>query len=806
MIAPLAHSPRGISKLHNALDLAGWGLSVFPLKPHGKSPAIPTWAPYQAAAADVETIMQWWTDNPHANIAVATGEVSNVLVLDVDGEQGRETLARLEAAHGPLPRTWRSKTGKGFHVWFEYPAGQTIGTSVGKLGSGLDTRGHGGYVVAPGSIHENGTTYTWKASPATTALAPCPEWLVRLLDPPPPPPRQTPARLLNDNRSKTTYARRAIEGEVYAVMNALEGQRNDTLNRAAYSLSQLVAGGSLSETDVKAALLKAAITSGLTAEEAERTIRSGFEAGILHPRAAPEPQLRLTTASARDGNAKAQTSPEGAREKREPQLQPFAELDLSLLNDGSSAPPRLQLDHFGAWRPWISATSEAASAPADYVAGALIGATAAVIGNARWASPFPDWKEPTALWVALVGSPSTGKSPSIDSTVRALSKLQTEELDAFEPKLRAYEADKSRAQAEHARWQRSLLKAADRESDVPSIPEAAAHPDAPIPPRIITHDTTPEALAAILSGNPRGVLVARDELAGLIAGMERYQQNGAARMFFTECFGGRMHTVDRKHAPPIIIPNLLASILGGLQPDKFNALLRNTADDGLAARFLWIFPQPQPFVRPTRKGDPELVLNALRRLRSLPMPDNAPVVLPLDATAADIVAEWIPEYERRQRYSSGLLASWRGKVRGMMVRLALVLDHLKWAFDGNGDPPRSVTADAVMRSTMLFTEYFDPMACRIFGDSRQTPAERNASATARWIVDGAIQDFTKRDLYRDHRPGNITKADEAEAAISVLVSAGWIRSAPLRAGANAGRSQDRYEVNPEVFPVSAERS
>src|SRR4030095_4606792 len=95
-------------------------------------------------------------------IAVACGAVSGVFVLDIDAEVGgAETLAALIQQHGELPRTWHNATGKGEHYWFRLPKGRECRNTAGRLGKGLDTRGEGGYVVAPGSRHPNGRYYEW---------------------------------------------------------------------------------------------------------------------------------------------------------------------------------------------------------------------------------------------------------------------------------------------------------------------------------------------------------------------------------------------------------------------------------------------------------------------------------------------------------------------------------------------------------------------------------------------------------------------------------------------------------------------
>lgn len=132
------------------------------------------------ASADLAQIDRWWQDWPTANIGVATGRESGVVVLDVDGDVGRQSLAMLPA----LPNTWRSRTGRGEHVWFAPPGGG-VGNRVG-FRPGLDLRGDGGYVLAPPSRHVSGTAYAWRVGPSDVELAPMPGWLVELVRAPEP--------------------------------------------------------------------------------------------------------------------------------------------------------------------------------------------------------------------------------------------------------------------------------------------------------------------------------------------------------------------------------------------------------------------------------------------------------------------------------------------------------------------------------------------------------------------------------------------------------------------------------------------
>jgi hypothetical protein len=163
--------------LNSALAYAERGLHVFPCKEKGKRPL--TSNGFKAATTNREQIELWWAARPDANIAIATGTISGIVVLDIDGKNnGDESMKALEAIHGGLPNTPEVLTGGGRHVWFAHP-GYTVHTNAGTLGEGLDLRGDGGYVIVPPSIHENGRTYEWEVvHDLETPLAPLPAWLV----------------------------------------------------------------------------------------------------------------------------------------------------------------------------------------------------------------------------------------------------------------------------------------------------------------------------------------------------------------------------------------------------------------------------------------------------------------------------------------------------------------------------------------------------------------------------------------------------------------------------------------------------
>ena len=227
-----------MSHIEHLRKHANWyarrGLRVFPCKPRDKVPA--TAHGCKDATTDPAQIAAWWDGTYLYNVGLATG--GGVVVLDVDinhsaGKYGDETLAELEAQHGPLPETWMCLTGGGgVHYYFacDDPA-LTVGTG---FAPGLDYRGAGGYVVAPPSLHDSGREYEWEAAhtPANTALAPLPDWL---------------HSLMLEGRKQAPRTRTEAAPE-----KVQEGGRNDTLYRLACSLR----GKGLGEAGITASLLE----------------------------------------------------------------------------------------------------------------------------------------------------------------------------------------------------------------------------------------------------------------------------------------------------------------------------------------------------------------------------------------------------------------------------------------------------------------------------------------------------------------------------------------------------------------------
>jgi hypothetical protein len=248
----------------------------------GKHPRITNWI--QQATTNVFVVAKWWNKWPNSNVGIATGHEFGV-VLDFDPRHDSdESLAALEAAHGPLPETLTTRTGSdGEHRVFQYPEGFNVRCRLPALedSDGIDVRGDTGLIVAPPSSHVSGTTYQWK-SDINTPTVPLPEWLMEGVE------RDLPAG--PDLDYLNVWAKAGLEGECRKVGEAKGGNRNDTLFVSSCRVGEIVAGGGLDYIQAFESLSLAATKCGLDDEESDGVITRGLSAGTNTPRL-PRPTI-----------------------------------------------------------------------------------------------------------------------------------------------------------------------------------------------------------------------------------------------------------------------------------------------------------------------------------------------------------------------------------------------------------------------------------------------------------------------------------------------------------------------------------
>jgi hypothetical protein len=433
-------------------------------------------------------------------------------------------------------------------------------------------------------------------------------------------------------------------------------------------------------------------------------------------------------------------------------------------------------------REMVEAVAASVSCPVDFPAVAVLAAASALIGRSVSILVKPGYFESSLLWLALVGTPSAGKTPAI-SQIFAVVRAIAGEL--------------------YLGWKTEL----DRWKANPDSTPA----DKPVLPRISTSDATTEALAPILAANPRGLIVACDELTKLIMSMDQYKGGrGGDKPFYLSAWSGQPVTVDRvRHAgEPIMVPHPALAIVGGLVPDMLGELVGGRGrEDGFSARFLFAHPDrsPRPY---TEEGVAEATADAwaaiARNLWARPMRDLNGEPAPHIATmTSEGRVEWVRQCRahRAEMDSDDFPASmdgcW-GKLEAYAARLALVLACLNHASDPTVDPAAVPRVDGLtVHDAWRLIEYFKAGARRVHaGGSHDVPDD--VQTLLGWIDRGKIKEFSLRDVGKNLRR---FRQDQAalEDALGWMVVRNLIRpkTEPTAEKPKAGRKRSlAYEVHP----------
>ncbi len=190
-------------------------------------------------------------------------------------------------------------------------------------------------------------------------------------------------------------------------------------------------------------------------------------------------------------------------------------------------------------RGFVAAGAKAIGCDLSYIALPLLTAIAAAIGNTRRLLLKRGWAVPPILWAVIVGESGTTKTPAFKLAMRPFRDRQNKAFKRHAEAMREYDADMAQYEKDYAEWKRDKKATGDP-------PEK---PQEPIADRCIVSDTTVEALAPLLMANWRGLLMARDELAGWLGSFDRYAgkgKGGADAAHWLSMHNGESIVVDRK--------------------------------------------------------------------------------------------------------------------------------------------------------------------------------------------------------------------------------------------------------------------
>ncbi|MEZ6017530.1 MAG: DUF3987 domain-containing protein [Planctomycetota bacterium] len=793
----LAHAHARVAEVRRAHEL---GLVLTPAR--GKAAFRKGWNEEQPL--ELDQLVAYAQD---FNLSLRCGPVSGVLVIDDDSEeQGAAELLS-------LPRTWTVRTGSGrHHYYFKWPD-EPVPNRPSAFGLKVELRGDGMAVLYPGSVHpDTNRLYEWAPGldPASIELAELPQAHLDGLRRP-----VTPARPPGAQRAEVPHGTSLRDRLLAEVRLATEGTRNSALNRAAFTLGGLVGRGDLDRGDAEDDLLDAAIQVGLPEREARATIASGLSKGIERPlaRTGParwkHPQDSTSNvnphAQDRDADEPQTCAPDdhpggefgarpvdatGSEERPVPASTTAATADLPLAQDTDrkgkgkgkgKAKARVIQRPFPLHllpadvHEFCEAVADARSVDVSMVAAAVLVGLGSAIGLSRsaWDS-FSRWSEPPAIWAALVMRSGGRKSPVLEDVFRVHDRWQAELHEQFVALQEKYQDDLDVWDRAQKRTKKASAKSGDEE-----------HVPRPRPPKlqhIYTTDATQEAMVAMLSETPRGLLVINDELAGFFGSMGRYGtgRTDADRAFWLSMFRATSSKIDRATKGTIYVKRGLASVVGGVQP----AILARCFDEesftsGLASRFLLIMPTLP--VKQYRQGPSDQACERyeglLTRLLGLPFasgfnaagfPTQDTIRVPFSGACRDFLRVWIPRWSEEALESAEAVEAAMSKLEGYALRFALIFKTCREANGTARDIDPIEIAD--LESGAELARWFRDEAIRVYetlGRDVEPGADRKLAARVEKVraMGGAvtIREWRQRNNRRNQ--------EEAKSELDELVQA-----------------------------------
>ncbi|UNE54983.1 YfjI family protein [Bartonella machadoae] len=442
--------------------------------------------------------------------------------------------------------------------------------------------------------------------------------------------------------------------------------------------------------------------------------------------------------------------------------------------------------------------------PLDFVAVSAICALAALIGNGVRIAPkqHDNWYIVPNLWGAIIGNPSTRKTPALKTALQPLADLQTEALQAYQQKNKQAEIEQALEalnQKQKNKQAGKALKNGDTQAARSILAENITKDNQQDEEnsRFIVNDTTVEKLGELLKENPRGLLLVRDELSGFLANMERVEYQ-SERAFYLETFNGDgQFTYDRIGRGTLHIPNATLSIIGGIQPLRImpllQAMLSGKGDDGLLQRFqMMVWPdENQEWEWKDKNPNQEAYQEYEKVLRSfydkpLGSPKH-PRIMRFAANAQELFREWWENHHKEIKESK-VSVSYQAHLLKMpktIASLALIIELVE---DGRFE----ITLPS-LSTALRWSNYLLSHAKRFY-----TAGDILVKERANLIIERCNclpEVFTARDIYR--RCWTHLKDKEAvKQALELLCHTNHIRKKFITH--QTSKSSTYYEWHPLV--------
>lgn len=421
-------------------------------------------------------------------------------------------------------------------------------------------------------------------------------------------------------------------------------------------------------------------------------------------------------------------------------------------------------------RSYVQTASNAIGCDPTYIVLPLLTVCGAMLGNRFRVRVKDGWLEPPVIWTAMVGESGSMKTPALFAVIEPVYALQTSMNANYQEAHRAYKVDHQNYLQEYAKF---------KKTGKGTPPEC---PTEPLLKQLIVSDATMEALAMILTRNPNGVLLVRDELGGWISSFDRYAQGkgGGDVSHWLSTFGAKPLTMDRKTGPTpqVHVPEAAVCITGSIQPGTLHyALGQQHRNNGLLARFLPASP-PRQIKQWREEGitphDQAMLADLVGRLLEF-VPEECvaghePFEMPLDPGAKTIWCAFFDQHAQEQVMLTGDLAAAWSKLECYVPRLALIFWAIRSVSGEQGQENTSAIDQGSMQSAINVIQWFKHETQRVYSLLDESESERDQRRLIEFIQSKGDR-ISASELTRSYRP--CRGRGKAKEALDQLVANGY---------------------------------
>jgi len=440
----------------------------------------------------------------------------------------------------------------------------------------------------------------------------------------------------------------------------------------------------------------------------------------------------------------------------------------------TALPPRL--------REFVAESSDLIGCESTVVGlSALVVAASVIDDNFRVQPKEHDtsWTESARLWSAIVGDPSSKKSPGMRAAMAPLRAIDARLAAAHADAMRDFQADlEAHAQARGK--------------------DKGPPPQKPASERVLTQNATVEALSDILVDNPRGLLVAPDELSGWFGAMDVYSKGGSKdRGLWLEAYNGGPQRVDRVTRGQLFVPNWSTCILGGIQPDVFGAVAKRIDNDGLLQRFMVVMASRSGKDQ-DRKPDTRIINDYHKTIYQLrEMRASGEEIYRLDPEAQIIRRTFMEMIDQSAETELPRgMAGYLGKWSGLFARLLCAYHLIEYA---GRTPPPFVSAETAMQVCELMESCLYQHAHQFYGEMLgRGESDEHVAWIAGHILATNATEITTREISQRYKHFN-RLTDQLHRSIWLrLEQYQWIRPHPTARTNKRSNLPTRWDVNPFV--------